>query len=150
MKTTLLTAFALLLLLFSQCKKDENNTPANTITKSNIELLTNNSNKDWKLTSTLLNGNQVLQVCETDNTYTFYNDGRFVLNFGINKCSSSETQNENRTWVFTENETKMRWITKTDTFDLSIDSLTTDKLKVTQNTTFMGNPLQFILTFEAK
>jgi len=73
-----------------------------------------------------------------------------VLDFGLNKCSSSETKNENRTWLFIENETKMRWITPKDSFDLSIDSLTTDKLKVTQNTTYMGNPLQFILTFKAK
>lgn len=150
MKQTLLTAFAMLLVLFTQCKKDEDNTPANTTTKSKTELLTNNSYKDWVLTSTLLNGNQVLQVCETDNTYSFYSDGRFVLNFGLNKCSSSETKNENRTWLFIENETKMRWITPKDSFDLSIDSLTTDKLKVTQNTTYMGNPLQFILTFKAK
>lgn len=150
MKQTLLTAFAMLLVLFTQCKKDEDNTPANTKTKSKTELLTNNSYKDWVLTSTLLNGNQVLQVCETDNTYSFYSDGRFVLNFGLNKCSSSETKNENRTWLFIENETKMRWITPKDSFDLSIDSLTIDKLKVTQNTTYMGNPLQFILTFKAK
>lgn len=149
MKTNLLFAFALLL-FFSQCKKDEDNTSSNTPAKNNIELLTNNSNKDWKLVSTLFNGNQVLQVCETDNTYTFYADGRFVLDFGINKCSSSETQNEQRTWTFTNNETSMRWITKSDTFDVSIDSLTTSKLKVTQNTTYMGNPIQFILTFEAK
>jgi|MDTD01.1.fsa_nt_gb hypothetical protein len=150
MKQTLLTAFAMLLVLFTQCKKDEDNTPANTTTKSKTELLTNNSYKDWVLTSTLLNGNQVLQVCETDNTYSFYSDGRFVLDFGLNKCSSSETKNENRTWLFIDNETKMRWITPKDSFDLSIDSLTTDKLKVTQNTTYMGNPLQFILTFKAK
>ena len=150
MKQTLLTAFAMLLVLFTQCKKDEDNTPANTTTKSKTELLTNNSYKDWVLTSTLLNGNQVLQVCETDNTYSFYSDGRFVLDFGLNKCSSSETKNENRTWLFIDNETKMRWITPKDSFDLSIDSLTTYKLKVTQNTTYMGNPLQFILTFKAK
>ena len=68
----------------------------------------------------------------------------------MDKCTSTEPQKENRKWKFLNNEKSMEWITPTDTFMLDIDTLTKQQLKVTQNTTFMGNPLQFILTFEAK
>lgn len=146
------TAFTLLLvLLIVSCKKEEANTPTPQSTAPTAtELLTNGSQKDWKLTSTLLNGSSVLQNCEKDNTYTFAANGDKTLDFGMDKCTSTEPQKENRKWKFLNNEKSMEWITPTDTFVLDIDTLTKQQLKVTQNTTFMGNPLQFILTFEVK
>lgn len=148
MKKLLPILITLCLPLLFSCNKEEDKTPQQQ--PNNKQLLTNGNVKEWVLTSTLLNGSQVLQGCETDNLYSFYANGNSRINFGLNKCSASETQDEERKWEFIKNEQQLRWISAKDTFDMDINNLTANDFKVTQNTTYNGTPIQFVLTFKAK
>lgn len=150
MKTPLLTLLLVSLLALSNCKKEETTSPSSPAPKTKTELLTNGNSKNWKLISSLFNGNENIQDCEKDNTYTFDTKGNYILDYGINKCSSSEPEKANNTWEFKDDETKMQWVTTLGTFDLDILELTENKLKVKQESSGGGMNFTFELTFEAK
>lgn len=48
-----------------------------------------------------------MQTCEKDNFYVFRSDGSGEFNYGTQKCGS-EPQNIPYTWVFMDNETKIK------------------------------------------
>lgn len=140
---TFLAISLLSILLISGCTKNDPISvlsPTRKITRT--ELLTNNSSKSWQITSAILNSTESLKDCESDNTYSFSSNGNSIINFGFTKCDTSENEVENRTWKFIDNEKRMEWISATDTFVLSIESIDIDELKLVQNSSFNGTPLR--------
>jgi hypothetical protein len=152
MKTKTICLLLCAFMVFAGCKKDENSTPSGTTptAKTKLELLTNGSSKDWKIVSSLFNGNESLQGCEKDNTYTFHADGKYILDYGTDKCNGNENSIANNTWEFKNNETEIQWVTTIGTFDLQLIELTETILKVKQETSVGGMTTVFELTFEPK
>jgi heat shock protein HslJ len=83
-----------LVLILNGCNKKEEKTSPSTPK----EILTS---KSWKITSTKVNGVEVLQDCEKDDVLTFLANGTYTYNVGTNKCNTSDT-NYTGTWTLSD------------------------------------------------
>jgi len=137
-------------LLAVSCK-DEDAKPSNT------ELLTA---KSWTVTSFTLSGQDLTEYfseeCENDDSTKFGKDGKLTIDNGSVKCYSSEPQTEeNGTWVFESNETKLKFTSDSgDVESYDIDELTATTLKVssTFSDTLNGVAVsgKLVITFTSK
>lgn len=99
---------------------------------SNTDLLTA---KSWTVTSFTLGGKDVTDDfsddCSKDDSSKFGKDGKVTLDNGSVKCDPSEPQTEdNGTWSFESNETKIKLTSDGDSETYDIDELTATSLKV--------------------
>ncbi|MFX3626023.1 MAG: hypothetical protein ACN6I4_01565 [bacterium] len=150
MKTRLFTLLIASLLTFSNCKKEEDNTPISSspstpTSSTNMKLLTNGTVKGWKFISSKFNGNDITQECEKDDVYAFNTNGNYIVHTNANKCSSNEPDEVANTWEFNNDEKEITWVTGFGTFEMKIIELTETRLKVKQETNVV-----FELTFEAE
>lgn len=72
------------LLLLGACTKEDGLTTN--------QLLTNRSQKIWLLQSVTLNGDELLQDCEKDNEWVFYQNNDLVLQPGFVRCFLNEEE----------------------------------------------------------
>ncbi len=138
--------FALVAASLSACKKDSENMP------SKMELLTA---KSWRVSAytstrtvattgsapvvTTTDEYASFPACEKDNFVKFSTNKTMVQDEGATRCSSGAAQQENYTWDFNSDQTKLLVTavgsTNTDTSDLAELSATTLKIRDTNSYT---------------
>jgi hypothetical protein len=125
------------------CKKD-NPQPSKT------DLLS----KSWKTTSIISNGQEVFtsfSSCQKDDLFILTKDGKYSYDEGSTKCNSSDPQViEMGTWVFQENQTKLKTTTVSPASGeatYTIVALTLTELKLTFSFTFNGVTESFTTTY---
>ncbi len=124
-----LIIMGLVLILSSCSKKEEKTSPL-----TPKEILTS---KSWKITSTKVNGVEMLQDCEKDDVLTFLTNGTYTYNVGTNKCDANDTNytgtwtisddgktmtldTSNGTSVVTENQIVATYVSEGDTFVVTL------------------------------
>ena len=138
-------------ILFAACGKDDDNGNG-----TNTEKLTDGQ---WKVTASTgtfdLIGTQqtvdiyaLLDACEKDNLAQFKSDGTLVADEGATKCDPSDPQQENGTWQFNTDETRLVVAGADYSFDAEILELTNSKLRVKYVTNFNGTSTTTETTFE--
>jgi predicted HNH restriction endonuclease len=111
MKKLILSAFAIVVVL-SSCSKSDDNTPSEPA-PSNTQLTRTEiiTSKNWKLTANTLNGQDRFSIkkdCVKDDIFQFKTDGSYIRDEGATKCDPSDPQIIiSSTWKFLDNETKL-------------------------------------------
>lgn len=114
MKKIFLIACSVLVL--GACKKEEATPGTNNTNNNNNQpketLLTNGSQKDWKLTKVVAGGvdvtNFLLDACELDNLYRYKKGGVYEVWEGASKCNQGDPDKvKEGTWAFANNETEI-------------------------------------------
>ena len=77
---------------------------------SKTQLLTNGSFKAWFISTAPNSDCEGIENMSNDNTWTFFNDGKFTFDRGTvtEAGDCSDIKNVTGTWKFEENETKIR------------------------------------------
>ena len=94
--------FGVLLLALISCKKGDDTT-GTTEPKTRTDFLTL---QPWKPVSDKIDGNELIQDCQKDDKYTFFDNGTYSEDFGTLRCNS-ELNTSGNTWSFTNNETTL-------------------------------------------
>ncbi|ULQ51126.1 lipocalin family protein [Flavihumibacter fluvii] len=136
----------LLTTVLSSCSKEGNNAPTKT------ELLTKQM---WKIEKSGLDADKngtidlldTWEACELDNTFLFKPDGSGVFDEGATKCSVTDPQSSEFTWIFKNNETILSGIIPALGFsgDANISALNDSTLEVYQDITIAGTPVRYII-----
>lgn len=143
-------------LLFSSCKKDEEELSPKT------ELLTNSA---WKMTAYTVDpgfptfdneGNitgstngifVLLDDCEKDDTHKFNTDKSLVTDEGMTRCDSSDPQKTNGTWTFNTDETTLTITEEGESQIVTILELTAGVLQLQSTESSDGMTVTFTITF---
>ena len=124
-------------LLFLSCEEEEQEVQ---ISQKQILLVS----KPWFIKSWIVSFNGEVSdqlkdnvACDKDDSYSFQNDGNWVLNVGNVKCNwgGADPTNYKGTWKLIENDTKLalsEWSATSGHFD--IDELTENSLVLVLNT----------------
>jgi hypothetical protein len=133
----LLLSFLSLTLAFSACKKDENQTKTDLLSKSAWKMTAYTVNPAFPILD--INGqitgysNDVfaqMDNCSKDDTYKFNSDNTMKLDEGASKCNSADPQFTAGTWSFNTDETVLTITTDGDPTLNTIEVLTADALKL--------------------
>lgn len=143
---------------FVSCSDDDDTTttPTPTPQPTKTELITA---KNWKLTKQMvsINGSpesdftQFYDACELDNLHKFATTGAFTIDEGATKCNASDPQiNSTGTWMFTNNEAKLKITEGADVTEVEIMELSASKLVVKESVTDQGMTFVNTTTFSAQ
>ncbi|MBL3658571.1 hypothetical protein [Fulvivirga sediminis] len=86
-------------LAFTACSDDDEVTPEEQLTpyEETLQLITNNSSKDWRLVKVLENSVDETEECALDNIYTFKSDLTWIEDINETPCWDED---ENATYTF--------------------------------------------------
>jgi hypothetical protein len=142
-----ISVIAIITVLFSACKKDEDNTPKPTPQPTKTDILTGS---DWVMKSVIVDGSDIFSLmdeCEKDGFTKFKSNGVYIDDEGALKCNSSDEQTSEGVWKFISNESQLL----IDNLDsMNIELLTTDSLKVSITYDDDGTDKTIKTTFVAK
>jgi len=81
------------------------------------------ASKTWKAVSMKVNGTEMIQECDKDDVFTFTDDGKYTIDPGTNKCTTSDVT-ETGSWSLSDDGKTF----KLNTFNYSVVELTKTSL----------------------